>query len=92
MLAVAYSDGIEDVEDAQAVLQLPLFLVSHGAEHHLAEVFHVHDTAEDDDQGLDAAEILPQATRGGNKRGGKSLSNQRAYRAWRGADFGDRSV
>ena len=57
----AHPDGVEDVEDAQAVLQLPLLLAPHGAEDHLAEVLDVHDAAEHDDQGLYSAKVLDAA-------------------------------
>ena len=57
--ALLYPDRVEDVQDAQAVLQLPLLLAPHGAQHHLAEVLHVHDAAEHDDQGLDPPKVLP---------------------------------
>ena len=55
-----HPDGIEDVEDAQAVLQLPPFLFFHGAEHHLAEVLYVYYAAEHDDKGLDTPKVLPE--------------------------------
>lgn len=59
---LAYPDGIENVKNADAVLQLPLFFVRHGAEHHMAEVFDVDDLTEHDDQRLNSPKVLSDTT------------------------------
>lgn len=64
----AYSDGIQDVQNAQTMLQFPPLLVPHAAENHLAESVNVHDAAEHNNQGLNSPKVLRRSPTGRSAR------------------------